>query len=214
MKLIRGSYAYIVGLFILGVSSVAAIVAFFFGLFAYSGEPNPLLSDFGSNVESGIVTMIASTVLVVFTGFCSAYTLWSALKKNSLDRPMRLVAVVLFLYAAVLAVLTFIYRVDESVVVKVMRYLRCLPPVCLGILLLFMTNGKHFLKIPAMIVAALCGALTFTGYGMYRILIYDGASSNAVRGYVGFFLFLFALFLFFSGLCCFIGGCEKRSDGR
>lgn len=214
MKLIRGSYAYIIGLFIMGVESAVALTAFFFALFAHSSEPNPLFSAFGSSVESGIVTVIASVTLILFTMLCSVAVFWFALKKNSLEKPMRLISVMLFFYAATLLALTLIYAVEEPVFVRILRILRCVPPAVLGVFILLMIKGKMQFKIPAIVVCALCGALTFAGYGLYRVFIYDGASAREIRGYISLLIFSSALFLFFVALCCLIGGCEGRRKER
>ncbi|MBQ9468839.1 MAG: hypothetical protein IJU52_07530 [Clostridia bacterium] len=210
MKLIRGSYAYIIGLFILGVCAAVALGAFICALFAYSTEPNPLLSEFGSSVESGVVTMVASTALIVFTMFCSAFTLWSALRRNSLDRPMTVISVMLFFYAATLLTTTLLYGVEEALIFRILRCTRCLPPLILGVLLILMTRGRTKLKVPAIILSAVSGATSFAGYGMYKIFIYDGASAKALRGYISLLLFSAAMFFFFAGLCCFIAGSEAR----
>lgn len=212
MKLIRGSYAYIIGLMILGAGSILSLVAFCFALFTHTGEENPLLSAFGGKVADGVVSTICAGVFVLWSGVCSVMTLFYALKKNSLDLPLRFIAVSLCAYAGVLAFLSLFYRSPgEEAYLLILRLIKCLPVLLLGFFLWRLTGNRPQYKLPSLVLCALCALLTFFGYGFQNAFGYEGdAPQAAIYAYVSLLLFSISLSLFFLGLGCFIGGTEKR----
>ena len=62
MKLIKGSYCYLVGIFLLSLASVFSLVSFIFAVINHSAVPasNPYLSAFGSRVSSSLTALICS----------------------------------------------------------------------------------------------------------------------------------------------------------
>ena len=215
MKLIRGSYAYIIGLFILGVNMIVSIAAFIFALFTHDDIQNPLLSAYGSNVAGGLFMLITSSLFAAWTGVCSLIVLVSALRKNSIDRPLRFISATLFLYAGITIFASIFYRPDESVLLTILRAAKCVPATLLGVCLLGLSAGNPKCKRPTMALCVLCGVLCFIGYGFYKPFVYAGTPERAaVNGYVSLLLFSAALFLFFIGLCFFAAGLEKREKKK
>ena len=208
MRLIRGSYAYLIGLFILGASSVISVVAFFFALFSRGCTDNPLLSPFGAQIAGGAVTMILSATFTACISLFAYYVLWNALKKNSLTRPFTLLAAWLFVYAAVAAFTALFYAPPgDAAYLTVLRACKAICPLLFGAAVILLVNGKRRLKIFSIVLSALCALQAPFGYGFrYAFSGAEEVEKKAIFAYASLLLFTVSVILLFIGLCFFIAG--------
>ena len=214
MKLIRGSYSYIIGLFILGVDGIVSIVAFFLSIFCEDEGANPLLSEYGSRMASGVFSTVACALFTLSIMMVSTYALYSALKKNSLAKPFRVIAVLLVIYALLTALFAIFYSPKEETVLSFyLRIFKAVLPIVLAICLVFLSLDDLRFKIPCIVLCALCAFQSFVGYGLYRAFVTAGTSTpGQKRSYAAIVLFSVSLLLFFVGLSFFIAG--STSGGK
>ena len=213
MKLKRGSYAYIIGLLILAFDSVVSLTAFFFSLFSGEGEESPMLSHFGSRIAEGAFSSAASAVFSASITVFSVYVLWNALKKNSLKKPIRVVCVWLFIYAAVTVVTSILYTPQEDLfILLLLRCCKAVLPVTLALCMLRLSCSDLRFKIPSITLCPLCGLQTFFGYGFIRAFITtEKATPQQVRAFVSLLLICISAAIFFIGLAFFIAGSDADS---
>ena len=219
MKLIKGSYCYLVGIFLLSLASIFSLVSFIFALINHSAVPtnNPYLSAFGSRVSSSLTALISSAFFAVCATYCSWLILINGLKANSLTKPMCVLSGLLWLYAGLILLVTLTNTIwSESFFVILLRFLRIIPPILLSFFLTKMLrNGSEF-KIPALCAGAVNAIQTFVGFGFQNIFQAhtEDIPNYAIRGWLSLFFFALALSVFFSGVCFCIGGCERKNKNR
>lgn len=219
MKLIKGSYCYLVGIFLLSLASVFSLVSFIFAVINHSAVPasNPYLSAFGSRVSSSLTALICSAFFAVCAIYCSWLILINGLKTNSLAKPMCVLSGLLWLYAGLIFLVTLLNTVwSESFLIILLRFSRVVPPILLSFFLTQMLHNGSKFKIPALLAGVANAIQTFLGFGFQNIFLahLEEVPDFAIRGWLSLFFFALALSVFFSGICFCIGGCEKRIKNR
>lgn len=215
MKLIKGSYCYIIGMLVLWLSSVTALAAFIFTLCVRGSLPqeNPFLSPYGSAVSGSIVTVVAMAVLSVCAVFCAARVFLEGLRKNSLSGSMKLVSAMLVVYAGVILADVLLNKEHcESTVEIVWHCLRLLPTLLLAVICFLLSENKLKWKLAALILCGVCAVSSFLGFGFFRIFSNPRTSliPGATKGWTVQLLLTLAVCFFFVGLFFCICGCEKK----
>lgn len=219
MRLKKGSYLYIIGMFFLYFSSFSALFSLVLGLI-YRGKSageNPLLAPFGSHFAGSLPALILSAAFSLMALVLATLILRYGLRSNSLSVPLRVVGVsILPMSIALMALIWALFEQGETFTALAVRLLRALPAFAFGINLIRVSLNKKNSRMPTMFFGAMSAYAAFSGFG-YGYLFYatDGAFTKTFfQGWLSSFLFSLSMCLFFVGICLCVGGCERKSKNK
>ncbi len=219
MRLKKGSYLYLIGMYALFLSSVSSVFSLALGLSYRSvmhGE-NPLLSSFGSDFSGSISQLVMSGAFIAVSLALSSLILLYGLRTNSLSVPLGVVGVtILPLSLTVMVVIWALFEQGGTFTALAIRLLRAIPPLAFGINLIRVALNRKNSRMLTIFFGAMSGYAAFAGFGLENILyahLYELTAVN-FRGWLSVFLFSLALALFFAGLCLCVSGCERKTGGR
>lgn len=215
MRLKKGSYLYIIGMYFLFSSSFSSILSFVLGIVYRTKDAgdNPLLASLGSHFAGSVPSLIMAPVFAVMTLFLASLILRYGLKNNSLSVPFKTVGIsILPLSLAMFVLIWVLFEQGGSFTTLAVRLLRALPNMAFGICLIRVSqNGKNS-RMPTMFFGAMSAYASFSDFGYGRLFYEEDVFTKTYfAGWLSSFFFSAAMCLFFTGVCLCVGGCERKS---
>lgn len=216
MRLKKGSYLYIIGMFFLYFSSFSGLFSLILGL-VYRGKSageNPLMEPFGSHFAGSLPALIMSGAFSVMAVVLASLILRYGLGSNSLSVPLRVVGIsILPLSIALMALVWALFEQGETFTALAVRLWRAIPAFAFGINLIRVSLNKKNSRMLTMFFGAMSAYASFSGFGYDRLFYaMDGTFTKTFfQGWLSSFFFSLAMCLFFTGICLCVGGCERKS---
>ncbi len=215
MRLRQGSYYYIIGVFLMLLSGGAATASVLSGL-RYRAEfpvANELLSEYGNALVGQRRLLWVTGIFGFFAVIFAGYFFFTALKRNNIVLPMRVIGTGMVVCSVIMAVMLISeggHYGEPSEIVA--RYLRVPSTAALGVSLICLSFGTKNSRMPSIFFGAMCGYGAFTGFGFEKLFVSDpaGITDTDLRGYCSLLLFAVSFSLFYSGVCFCVGSCERR----
>lgn len=219
MRLKKGSYLYIIGVWLLFLSSVSSLISLVIGV-VYRGAragSDPLLDPFGSDYAGSISSLVMSGAFILVSLGLAVTVMRYGLRTNSLTVPLRIVGItILPLTLAVMIVIWALFEQGGTFTTLSVRLWRAIPPLAFGVNLIRVAQNQKNSRMLTLFFGAMSGYSAFAGFGFERLFyahLYELTAEN-LRGYLTVFFFSLALCLFFAGICLCVCGCERRTGTR
>ncbi len=216
MRLKKGSYFYILGIFFFGVSFLCALLSGIAGI-SYSKRlpvENPLLSDFG-NLLVGTLPVIIFTFLFSVTAFFLSFAILSnGLKRGSLVRPLRFIGWGLIVFSLLAEISAIFFLKNENFKNFFFNYsLRLIPLFITGLILPAVAANKRSTRMPAIFFGSMSAYAAFTDFSFENILLCEPGdlTDTHLLGFGCLFFFSLSIGLFFTAICLCVGSCEYKA---
>ena len=215
MKLKKGSYLYLIGMFFLYFSAFNGILSLALGVVYQekcAGE-NPLLASFGSLFAGSVPALVMAGAFSGMAVVLATLILLHGLRSNGLSIPIRVVGICILPLSVTLMVLIWaLFEQDGPITLLLLRLLSALPALALGISLICVSLDKRHAGLLTMIFGVLSGCAAFAGFGYEHLFCVDDSVFTVTYflGWLSAFSFSMSMLLFYAGICLCVGGCERK----
>ncbi len=214
MRLRKGSYYYILGVFFFALSSLSALLSGITGIsYGQKGiADNPLLGQIGNLAAGAVPVAVFSFVLSVCTLVFSFFVLQNGLRRNDLILPFRMIGggLILFSFAVCLYLVWIWLREGKSFSPEC--FLCFVPFFSVGVLLFAVAGNRNASRMPTVFFGAMSCYAAFSFFGFEQIFLSpaNGLTDGQVLGWSSLFLTSLSIGFLFLAVCFCVESCEPR----